>query len=514
MEHFEIDKQPGWVRGSRYALYEPLATSWRLFTLTSSIGGLQLVWSTILSSGTLFLLSLGFSKSSTALIWSLAPICGTVVQPYFGMISDQSQNVMGRRKPFMLGGAIGVSVSLMGLALSESMAVGLLKFLELDTLSRAAHTMVQGVAVTWFCFLNIAIQPLQVAGRAFIIENASAEEQILAHAWASRIQGVGSILGLFLGSVSLPPILPYGNTMTGFLTLCLLISICLLVTVTMSCVLVEEKCTRGQTSAPYRGTSLFSRIRDTLVSIKMMPRTIRKVCLVQSFAWMGWFPFLMYHTTYISEIHETSDAAHVATAGSRKSNPINMDAVHFGSLAGLLLAVLALATNCLVPVLVRAFETAGGDKIKQLLEGSKASELTANSNTIIAFTWVLGHAYFVTAMILTFFITSRFASMLLVASVGISWAITLWVPYCLVGAVLARRQRLELDDALEAGVVMGFHNVAISAPQIISAVICSIVFTLCDGTDSGVAWVLRIGGFWTLVAAYLSWGMVKEMDSL
>lgn len=35
-------------------------------------------------------------------------------------------------------------------------------------------------------------------------------------------------------------------------------------------------------------------IRNIYVAVTKLPRPIRRVCLVQVFAFMGWFPFLFY----------------------------------------------------------------------------------------------------------------------------------------------------------------------------------------------------------------------------
>jgi len=243
-----------------------------------------------------FLSSLGFSKSSTALIWSIAPICGTFIQPYFGIISDQSGNLKGRRKPFMLGGAISTSISLLGFAFSENMAHIFLLLSGLDISDIQAQIVVKIIAVLWFCLLNIAIQPLQMASRAFIVENSARDEQVLAHAWASRIQGVGSIIGFFLGAVPLSGILPYGG-LPQFSTLCLLVSILLLITILVSYFLVHEEPSDFQSPGLVQKASFITRITDILVSVRMMPRPVKKVYLIQCFAWMGWLPFMVYYTT-------------------------------------------------------------------------------------------------------------------------------------------------------------------------------------------------------------------------
>ena len=129
--------------------------------------------------------------------------------------------------------------------------------------------------------------------------------------------------------------------------------------------------------------------------------------------------------------------------------------------------------------------------------------------------------YFAATMFLTYFVKTRIGGMVLIASIGVSWATTLWVPYCLLGVVLSTPQRLMAhedglsgQDMPEAGAIMGFHNAAISAPQTVSALVCSIVFDMLSGTESGVVWAMRIGGCWTLVAAYFSWKLSDEIESL
>jgi len=163
-------------------------------------------------------------------------------------------------------------------------------------------------------------------------------------------------------------------------------------------------------------------------------------------------------------------------------------------------------------MIVEAFGVARGSTNKELPRDSRWSEHTEISSVTIGYMWMLSHAYFTVAMFLTFFVTSNIGRMLLVASVGISWAITLWAPYCLIGVVLSRRQRLDCQDIPETGAVMGLHNAAISAPQVFSALICSTVFALFSGAEAGVIWALRIGGCWTVVAIYLSWKLTDELE--
>jgi solute carrier family 45 protein 1/2/4 len=68
----------------------------------------------------------------------------------------------------------------------------------------------------------------------------------------------------------------------------------------------SEASTFSSTSASYvekAGPSFAERlrtlVRDMRDALRRLPRPIRRVCLVQLFAFMGWFPFLFFATTYI-----------------------------------------------------------------------------------------------------------------------------------------------------------------------------------------------------------------------
>ena len=76
--------------------------------------------------------------------------------------------------------------------------------------------------------------------------------------------------------------------------------------------------------------------------------------------------------------------------------------------------------------------------------------------------------------------------------------------------------RIDDDEDDRAGVILGLHNVSVSAPQIIATLGSSLVFRLLQrprGTagDESVGWVLRIAALSALVAAWLT-SRVKDED--
>lgn len=130
---------------------------WYLIAVTIGIGGLQVAWACELSNGTPYLLSLGLSKSLMALVWIAGPLTGTLVQPYVGMLSDNCRVSWGRRKPFMIGGALATSFCLLFIPWTKEIVAGVLRIFGADPASDGIKTFTIIVAVVMVYVLDIAV---------------------------------------------------------------------------------------------------------------------------------------------------------------------------------------------------------------------------------------------------------------------------------------------------------------------------------------------------------------------
>lgn len=186
-------------------------------------------------------------------------------------------------------------------------------------------------------------------------------------------------------------------------------------------------------------------------------------------------------------------------------------------------------------------------------------------------TWILSHILFALCAFSTIFVSSYQAGSAIIGLTGICWAVTLWAPFALISAEVSRidqERRLrrrhaatgsypvepgpaprtiagsssyapvsvdddhadeydhasegdlenahsklppgEEDESLvQAGIILGLHNVAVSFPQIFSSLICSGIFKALQKPrgapyDDSVGWVLRFGGCAALAAAYFT----------
>ncbi|KAJ9136707.1 General alpha-glucoside permease [Pleurostoma richardsiae] len=538
--------------------FQQTKSVWYLILLTISIGGLQIAWSVELSNGSPYLLSLGLSKSLMALVWIAGPLSGTLVQPYVGMLSDNCRIPWGKRKPFMLGGAAATICSLMILAWTREMVGGFLGLFGADRESHGVKVSIIVVAVIWVYILDFAINTVQAAIRAFIVDCAPAHQQEAANAMASRIVGVGNIIGYLAGYVNLPKITWFfGNTQ--FKDLCAIASIALGITVLISCLLIKERDPRleGPPAAQHRQgvIAFFSTI---FTSIKRLPPQIKKVCVVQFCAWIGFFPMLFYTSSYIGEIYVEPHLEENPHKTPKELDRLYEKATQVGTFALLIFSITSLLTNIFLPFFIAptynnipipVYEGPGDGPVEPLreFEGDKKSWL--DYLIIPGFTlrraWMLSQILFSAAMFCTVFVRTVSAATALIGLVGITWALTLWAPWAIISAeistrdavIRARKQRnfspnrspdseaapspsidgyssdqdrkLDPDEeeADQAGVILGIHNMAIAAPQIIATIVSSIIFKIFQKPrgvpgDHSIAIVLALGGITVLIAAF------------
>jgi solute carrier family 45 protein 1/2/4 len=279
---------------------------------------------------------------------------------------------------------------------------------------------------------------------------------------------------------------------------------------------------------------------------------IKKVCEVQFFAWIGWFPFLFYITTYIGDLYFDQEYEKNPNMTEDEITAVLETGTRVGTGALLIFAVTTFAASVVLPFIIpptySAPEAAGGATTPMTpmtpgtpgglagsgyfsLKDSGRSSRHAKSlsarlseygnvfqirSLTLRRSWFISHIMFTALMVATFFVRGTTSATVLVGLIGIPWALTNWAPFALLSSEISKRDAIANgeDDAAEqgsdqAGVILGIHNVAIAAPQVIATLFSSIIFKFLQkprGTpnDNSVAWVLRFGGLCALVAAWLT----------
>jgi solute carrier family 45 protein 1/2/4 len=301
--------------------------------------------------------------------------------------------------------------------------------------------------------------------------------------------------------------------------LCFLASFTLLLSISITCWTTSEKPFREQRKS---SSSLLIEAKETIQhlmkTVRHLPIPIRRVCHTQFFAWIGWFPFLFYSTTWVAELAGHGDLATQQPGEDRVG-----DATRTGSFAFLLYSLVSLTTACILPILT------------QLHTGSNRFTHWLNLPNLYTF----AHLLFGTTMLLTWWISRVDVATFAIAICGIAWAIMMWAPFALIGEMInsypattetyydeeqINMTRLSSESTSEdlvvhdstapthhirdsAGEILGIHNVYIVLPQFISTIMSSVIFA-CVGQQEtspvAIGWVLRVGGLCVLIAAYMS----------
>ena len=509
------------------------------------------------------------SKALVAFVWVAGPVTGVLVQPYIGIKSDRCRLPLGKRKPFMIAGTLGtIGGSLLLAYAKELMSIfgGLGEDAKYEGSWRTA-TIIWATVMMWT--LDFAINTVQAAIRAFICDGAPAHQQEVANAWASRMTGLGNVIGYVFGYLNLPQYFSFfGNTQ--FKVLVTIASIVLSSTVLISVLAVPER--NPQLDPPSKADSesfgVLAFFKQVFISIRRLPPTIRKVCEIQFWQWMGWFPFLFYITTYIGQLYVNPDLN--PSLSDDEVDELWAKATRIGTLALLVFAIISFTSNIILPFLLEPTYKAPtlvhheelarsitpsspiGSRSRTASFGNLWHDRSGSGDTAsispgpinrflkrvqipgltLRRTWLLAQLLFSTCMFSTFLISTPIAASVMVATVGISWSLTLWAPFALISGEIAerdearrRRQRQKLMSGTEddpesyeeedkAGIILGLHNVAVSAPQVVATMICSLVFQALqkernEPGDTSVGWTLRFGGLVTLIAAFTTWKMAE-----
>ncbi|KAF9631291.1 Major facilitator superfamily domain general substrate transporter [Lasiodiplodia theobromae] len=547
----------GWNAETR----EETKSTWYLVLLTLAAGGLQIAWAVELSYGSPYLLSLGLSKSLLALVWIAGPLSGTLVQPYVGLKSDNCRSKYGKRRPFIIGGAVSTIISLSLLAWAREIVGGALSIFGVSWDSPATKTMTILFAVLMVYVLDFAINVLQASLRAIAVDCAPTHQQESANAWFIRCSGIGNILGYLSGYVDLPKLFPFfGNTQMK--VLCAIACMALAATATTTCTTISERDPRGD-GPPTASTGLLAFFKNLFQAVRRLPPQVSRVCQVQLAAWIAWFPFLFYTSTYVGEIYTDAFFRENPNMSEEEINKLWEKGARMGTLALFIFAITTFLASVFLPLIVApTFKAPVPEPTTPLTptsshasssyfslkknKGSKKSlaqhlsildHLQIKSLTLRR-TWLLSHFMFALLVWSTIFVNSTTGATIIVALIGIPWAVHNWAPFALISQEISKRDAIrrgllrapnsrdgallaagEDDAADQAGVVLGIHNVAIAAPQVIATLISSIIFKLLQkprGTpgDDSVGWVLRFGGCAAIVAGILSKRVFEENQAV
>ncbi len=130
------------------------------------------------------LLERGLQESCTSVLWAIGPVIGLLFQSYLGAASDRCKCSWGKRRPFVLGIAISVTISAAIFAYGVPM--------------RGTEMATTAVA---FVAMDFSMDQFGAAVRMYLLDSVSLETSDTANHMFVAMSGLGSCFGSLISAI-------------------------------------------------------------------------------------------------------------------------------------------------------------------------------------------------------------------------------------------------------------------------------------------------------------------------
>lgn len=252
--------------------------------------GLQFAWQMrIILSGPVTE-GLGASPFIYGLIWLAGPFTGMVVQPLVGALSDKTVSPLGRRRPYLLGGAILASLALWIFPNSASVAdiLGKLTGMELPALTALL------IAAIMIWIIDACVNVAQGPYRALIPDVVPEEQHSIANSYISLAIGLGSVIAAgtapFLNAVF--------NYQMSINAQFIMAALAFTLGMIWTCITIKESKNSRPEQPKEEVQTQNKNFFDTLKEFWTMSEEVPKICTMQFFTWIGTMCMMIFFTQY------------------------------------------------------------------------------------------------------------------------------------------------------------------------------------------------------------------------
>ncbi len=430
-----------------------------MWNLSFGFFGVQIAYALQSANISRIFATLGADPHQLSFFWILPPLMGMIVQPLIGKYSDRTWCKMGRRKPYLLVGAL-VAVLVMAflpnagslnfstkllLGLNGAMWFGLFSLIFLDT------------------SINVAMQPFKMMVGDMVTE----EQKTEAYSIQSLLCNAGSLVGylfpIFFTWIGIANTAPKGqippSVIWSFYCGAAILIACVLYT------FMKVKEMNPQEYAEFHGIDPAKASDDTANKeglFKLLlhaPKTFWTVGLVQFFCWAAF----MYMWTYSNGTIAANcwNATDTASEGYQAA----------GNWVGVVFAIQAVG-SILWAIVIPKFKSLRLAYVVSLL---------------------LGAVGFISVA----FVHNQYLLFLSYFLIGAAWAAMLALPFTL------------LTNSLHGehmGSYLGLFNCTICLPQIVAAALGGVVLKLCGGVQGNMMIIAGV----LLVLGAISVRLVEE----
>lgn len=434
--------------------------------------GLQFAWQMRIILSAPVTEGLGASPFIYGLIWLAGPFTGMVVQPLIGVLSDNTKSRFGRRRPYLLGGALITALALWAFPNSAGISDLIGRFCHIDM--PAWGGLLVAALMIWVidACINIAQGPY----RALVPDVVPQEQHSVANSYISLSIGLGSVI-----AAATAPVLKYVfdiqmSIPAQFIMAALAFSLAM----TWTCMTIKEKSSLKAEvveadSAPKQSFA------ESLKEFFLLSPEVSKICTMQFFTWIGMMCMMIFFTNFaIHTVFGVPDLTKLTESAQAGYMAIQTTATNYSSICFAIFNFVCFVIAIPIGLLAGKF-------------GNKKIHIISLLSMVLAY---IGMAIFR---------TNPVAVASFMALSGIGWASVCALPF----AMLSRYIKPGTE-----GSVMGIFNIFIAGPQVF---VCTLVAWIINNSviNSGglinyhYEYSFYIGAVCLLLSAFIT-NIIKE----
>jgi maltose/moltooligosaccharide transporter len=396
---------------------KPRLSFWQIWNVSFGFLGVQFGFALQNANASRILSNLGADLHSLSLFWLVAPTMGLLVQPIVGAASDKTWTRLGRRSPFILGGAL-VSMFAMFFMPNAPYIIT----------SGGVAALIFGAVMLALMdgSFNVTFQPF----RALVADMTPEEQRNIGYSVQSFLINVGAVIGSALPFIltaigvsnsaaegEVPHSVIWSFYIGGSL---LLLSVLVTVFKTKEYPPKEFEQYNNITEEDKAKNEGFFKLLVT------MPATMKQLALVQLFSWFPLFLMWVYSTPAIAQHYWN-------TPVGDSSSPAYNEAGNWVGICFAAYSFFAAIFSMLMPFIIRI----------------------TSRKLVYSMALILGGLGYIS----TYLFSNHYMLLLSMLGIGIAWASILSMPYAILsGSLPAKRM----------GIYMGLFNLTVVIPQIIS----------------------------------------------
>ena len=432
--------------------------------------GLQFAWQMrIILSGPVTE-NLGASPFLFGLIWLAGPFTGMVVQPVIGALSDKTTSPFGRRRPYLLGGALLSALALWALPNSELIT---------NFISSTLHIKFPALAALCFAavmiwILDACVNIAQGPYRALIPDVVPPEQHSIANSYISLAIGLGSVF-----AAGTAPFLKWAfNYQMSINAQFVMAALAFSLGMAWTCLMIKERRYQPKENEEKEKFDLVKSLKEFFA----LSPEVGKICWMQFFTWIGNMCMMIYFTQYaIHTVYGVPDLSNVSEVVKASYDSAVLAGTNFSSICFAIFNLVCFVVAIPIGVLSVKF-------------GNKKVHIISMLSMALAF---LGMAFIKDVKVVA----------ALMALSGIGWASICALPFAMLSQYIKPGTE---------GSVMGIFNIFIAGPQVFVCTLVSWIINRCSfnvigGVNYHWEYTFLIGAF-CLVTASIIASRVKQKE--